>query len=217
MHSGRERRSAAVWSVLCALLAGIAVWLAATALWEARNWSDLKMEEVVYQLTTLEGTGGHMVREYLLTAVLPGLAAAAGVGVLLFLLKSPKAARVGSLCSLCAAAGLLIYGWNLLDVGDYLVNLNTKSEYIERNYADPAQVELTFPERKRNLIYIWLESMESTFADEAHGGAFPYNTIPELTRLAASPEPGAGSTADAPSPGPPGRRAPCSARPPDCP
>ncbi len=184
MHSGRERRSAAGWSVLCALLAGIAVWLAATALWEARNWSDLKMEEVVYQLTTLEGTGGHMVREYLLTAVLPGLAAAVGAGVLLFLLKSPRAARVGSLCSLCAAAGLLVYGWNLLDVGDYLVNLNTKSEYIERNYADPAQVELTFPERKRNLIYIWLESMESTFADEAHGGAFPYNTIPELTRLA---------------------------------
>ena len=53
MHSGRERRSAAGWSVLCALLAGIAVWLAATALWEARNWSDLKMEEVVYQLTCL--------------------------------------------------------------------------------------------------------------------------------------------------------------------
>ena len=184
MYNGRERRSAAVWSVLCALLAGIAVWLAATALWEARNWSDLKMEEVVYQLTALEGAGSHMVREYLLTAVLPGLAAAAGAGVLLFRLKNPKAARVGALCSLCAVAGLLVYGWNLLDVGEYLVNLNTESEYIEHNYADPAQVELTFPERKRNLIYIWLESMESTFADEAHGGAFPYNTIPELTRLA---------------------------------
>lgn len=179
-----KRRASAVWSVLCALLAGTAVWLAATALWEARNWSDLKMEEVVYQLSTLEGVGGHMVREYLLTAILPGLAAAAGVGTVLFLRKNPRAARIGALCSLCAIAGLLIYGWNLLDVGEYLANINTESEYIEHNYADPAQVELTFPEKKRNLIYIWLESVESTFADQEHGGAFPYNTIPELTRLA---------------------------------
>lgn len=184
MNSRKKRRSVAAWSVLCALLAGIAVWLAATALWEARTWSDLKMEEVVYQLTTLEGAGGHMVREYLLTAVLPGLAAAVGVGILLFLLKDPRAARIGALCSLCAIAALAVYGWNLLDVGEYLADLNTGSEYIEHNYADPAQVELTFPEQKRNLIYIWLESVESTFADEEHGGAFPYNTIPELTRLA---------------------------------
>ena len=184
MNSRRQRRSAAVWPVLCAVLAGVAVWLAATALWEARNWSDLKMEEVVFQLTALEGTGGHMVREYLLCAVLPGCAAAVGAGVVLFLLRSVKAARVGALCSLCVIAGLLVYGWNLLDVGEYLTNLRTESEYIQRNYADPAQVELTFPEKKRNLIYIWLESMESTFADEAHGGAFSYNAIPELTRLA---------------------------------
>lgn len=187
MNSREPRRSgrgAAVWVLLCALLAGIAVWLAATALWEARNWSDLNMEEVVFQLSTLEGTGRSMVREYLLTAVLPGLAAAVVVGMILFLLKNPKATLIGTLCSLCAIAGLLVYGWNLLDVGEYLANINTESEYIEHNYADPAQVELTFPEQKRNLIYIWLESVESTFTDEEHGGAFPHDTIPELTRLA---------------------------------
>ena len=146
MNNRGKRRSAGAWSVLCALLAGIAVWLAATAFWEARNWSDLKMEEVVYQLTTLEGVGGHMVTEYLLTAVLPGLAAAVGVGAVLFLLKNLRVARVGTLCALCAIAALAVYGWKLLDVGEYLANINTESEYIQHNYADPAQVE---PVRER--------------------------------------------------------------------
>lgn len=180
----RGRVGTAIWSVLFAVLAGIAVWLAATAIWEARNWNDLKMEEVVFQLTALEGAGRGMIKRYLLSCILPGCVAMAGVGVILFLRPSVLAARVGTLCSLCAIAGLAVYGWNLLEVGDYLANVNTDSEYIERNYADPASVRLEFPEKKRNLIYIWLESMEATYADEAHGGALPQNTIPELTRLA---------------------------------
>ena len=55
---------------------------------------------------------------------------------------------------------------------------------VEDNYVDPARVNITFPEQKRNLIYLYLESMESTYADKASGGAFDKNYIPELTQLA---------------------------------
>lgn len=44
--------------------------------------------------------------------------------------------------------------------------------------------EITFPEKKRNLIYIFLESMESTYASKDEGGEFEFNCIPELTQLA---------------------------------
>ena len=43
---------------------------------------------------------------------------------------------------------------------------------------------ITFPEKKRNLIYIYLESVEMTYADKKSGGALEYNCIPELTKLA---------------------------------
>ena len=56
---------------------------------------------------------------------------------------------------------------------------------VEDNYVDPDRVNITFPEQKRNLIYLYLESMESTYADKASGGAFDKNYIPELTQLAA--------------------------------
>ena len=43
---------------------------------------------------------------------------------------------------------------------------------------------LKFPEEKKNLIVIVMESMEATFADEESGGAMSVNLIPNLTRLA---------------------------------
>lgn len=181
---GRGQASTAACAAL-ALLVGIAVWLAAMAVWEARNWSDLKMEEIVYQLTTLDGVGNNMVEEYLLSCVVPGAAAALAAGVLLFRRRARASlVRVGTVCAAGVIAGLLAYGWALLDVGGYLVDVNTESDYIEQNYADPGTASLTFPEQKRNLVYIWLESVEATYTDAGHGGAFDRDVIPELTRLA---------------------------------
>ena len=51
-----------------------------------------------------------------------------------------------------------------------------------------SSVNITFPEQKRNLIYIFLESMEMTYADKENGGAFKQNVIPELTQLAQENE-----------------------------
>ena len=38
------------------------------------------------------------------------------------------------------------------------------------------------------MIYIYLESMETTYADRKNGGAFAVNYIPELTKLAQENE-----------------------------
>jgi phosphoglycerol transferase len=71
-----------------------------------------------------------------------------------------------------------------LDVIGYVDALTTDSSFIENNYVNPEKVELRFPEQKRNLIYIFLESMEVTFSDTKAGGPIHDNYIPELTDLA---------------------------------
>ena len=76
---------------------------------------------------------------------------------------------------------MLGYTWTELGVGDYLKDQNTESKFIEDEYVDPTDVEVVFPEQKRNLIYIFLESMETTYSDVDDGGAFDENVIPELT------------------------------------
>lgn len=59
----------------------------------------------------------------------------------------------------------------------------TESSFITNNYADPKTTKIEFPEQKRNLIYIYMESTENTFADYENGGAFKDNLIPEITNL----------------------------------
>jgi phosphoglycerol transferase len=68
------------------------------------------------------------------------------------------------------------------------------SPFIEENYVDPADVAIRFPQKKRNLIYIYMESMEMTYTDAASGGAFPSNIIPELTQLSMEGENFSGDT-----------------------
>ncbi len=71
-----------------------------------------------------------------------------------------------------------------LDVVGYVGAITTESTFIKDNYVDPNKTNLTFPETKRNLIYIFLESMEVTFSDPTAGGPITENFIPELTELA---------------------------------
>ena len=67
---------------------------------------------------------------------------------------------------------------------DYLKNNSITSEFIKNEYINPENVALTFPEEKRNLIYIFVESMEATYSSEENGGAYEENYIPELTKIA---------------------------------
>ena len=69
----------------------------------------------------------------------------------------------------------------------YLKSLTESSTIFEEHYVDPEQAQLEFPEKKRNLVYIYLESMENTNASRQHGGQEAISTIPELEALALDP------------------------------
>lgn len=58
------------------------------------------------------------------------------------------------------------------------------SAFYRDYYRDPAAVAVAFPEKRKNLIYIFLESMESSFQERETGGLFEENLIPNLTSLA---------------------------------
>lgn len=80
--------------------------------------------------------------------------------------------------------------WYLLSsfgVGNYLRALSQSSTVFEDHYVDPSSAGLKFPETKRNLVYIYLESMENTVASQANGGQAPASLIPELEQLALDP------------------------------
>lgn len=186
IHRKKGWRLAAVLFVFFAVLAAFA-WL--TWFWQARHWDNIKFIEIITMLKiSVEGTSEIIMRNFRMTVLLPSAVLAAVLSLLLICLRRWKGVRLFSrigaiLCALALiAAG--VFAAVRLDLPGYLSSSTTDSEFIEEHYVDPNRVEITFPEKKRNLIYIWLESVESTYTDPAHGGAFEKDVIPELTAIA---------------------------------
>jgi len=71
-----------------------------------------------------------------------------------------------------------------LEVIDYIKTYTVSSTLYEEEYVDPSCTELSFPEEKRNLIYIFVESLETSDYSTSQGGAFEDCYIPELYELA---------------------------------
>lgn len=89
-----------------------------------------------------------------------------------------------------AIIAFLLSLWWLLSsfyVTDYLKSLSQSSQVFEDHYVDPEGVKLEFPAKKRNLVYIYMESMENTVASSEHGGQMKQSRIPELEALALDP------------------------------
>ena len=73
-----------------------------------------------------------------------------------------------------------------LKVGEYIALRRNPTTIYEDRYVDPAKAAVTAPEQKKNLIHIYLESMETSYASEDVGGRQPeHNYIPNLTALRA--------------------------------
>ena len=180
--------------VLSTILALLASLLAFSAKWMFKTWTNLTMDELVYHLTApLEGTNTDMIKDYCNECAVPAILI---LGCILFVIAANRnhAGILKKIAIVCSAGAVAVTGitvgvtWNGLDVSNYMKGQSTYSTFIDDNYVDPSSVNITFPEQKRNLIYIFLESMEMTYADKENGGAFKQNVIPELTQLAQENE-----------------------------
>ncbi len=75
--------------------------------------------------------------------------------------------------------------YSLLSMGffKWCINMVSTSTIFEDYYVNPKDVEITFPEERKNLIYIYMESMESSFSSFTFDGK-KVNVIPNLTKIA---------------------------------
>lgn len=186
-------------TVLTVFLVTSAVILTCSIRWMFATWSNLTMDELVYHLTApLEGTNSAMIREFAVYCIVPALAVMIVLILLLVFSRHRKryfAVLLAALAVSVSVSSLSVRSaWEKLDIGNYVADKGSYSTFIDNNYVSPADVQLTFPQEKRNLIYIFLESMEITYADRSSGGAFSRNVIPELTKIAMENEDFSGNT-----------------------
>jgi len=234
--------------ILGAIVFFILSLLSCSVLWMYSVWGkNLSINDFLFQVQMLEGTGNEMVIKYLLGALLPAVIITA-IPVTLFIIFTKKEKEYvpslvkWSFITACLALWcVFLFGVKWLKVDEYFgfagfrgstaeeyippeietivpetVVISSASsaeevsewndfrmalaaedtpwekgdsrDFIESYYVDPATVDIVFPEKKRNLIFIYLESMEMTFADREVGGAFDENVIKNLTLLSQENE-----------------------------
>ena len=76
------------------------------------------------------------------------------------------------------------YAYDRLHLEEMYLTYFVKSDFIEENFADAHTVNVTFPEKKRNLIFFYMESMENSYLSKELGGHSEVNLLPNLTELA---------------------------------
>lgn len=186
-HPNRKHPFRAIGTALLCLLVGIAFLCFFAACWYVRVYGRIGFDSVLYTLTGgLNGMSSELLVSFLTGAVLPAVILTAAVCIALFLPRKRLVIRrwLAVTLAFLLSLGLLIHAAFNVELVDYIYHMLNASEIYQDEYRDPKDVQITFPEEKRNLIYIMLESMETSYLSQEDGGGLTYNLIPELEQLA---------------------------------
>lgn len=167
--------------------------------WFIDYFGEITTEQFLFNLNSpLKGTSTGMVTEIIFTPVFAIVSTTVLFLIFInlntdrFLEIKDKTIKVCSaklikilswVLSLVILVGGVAHGVKKLHLNDLVVTYFSTSNYFEKNYVDPRKTEMTFPEKKRNLIHIYLESMENSYLSKDLGGYMDENIMPELTEL----------------------------------
>ena len=204
--SKRQKRRRIIRTTVASVIVLFANLIFFFMLWMIKQYKNVQFDQILYQAKSpIEGTNSGIVANALLVTVLPGvLTAALEIIIYIFLTGTLKdklssfkayitysATRVASffkkrymtISSLILIASIFTFIFRL-EIHVFVSNQIKESSFIEEHYVDPDKASISFPEAKRNLIYIYLESMENTFSDvEVIGEKVPENPMPELSAI----------------------------------
>lgn len=201
---GRESMAARAAHAFGGALIFVMLLLTFSYMWARENYGNISFAEVVFYINMpLEGTDSSFWSSILKEAVLPACLAFLPLALLMywpsrrawwvrskhrgvwlraFPLRTPLIMPV----ILSALWLYAMYGFadREFHITSYIEKQMQQSSFIADEYVDPKDVTITFPEKKRNLITVYIESAETSSQDKENGGFFDVNYIPEMTALA---------------------------------
>lgn len=200
-RNNRSKILAVAAGVACLLLLVISLVCFYSANWYVTTYGKTGFDSIIYTLfSNLGGTQSELIVRYMDEALLPAVMISIAVGALLLFNSRrvlyatvfgkwkiriyPLKPWLSRCVCLAVSCVLLTDAAVKSEFADYVHQMMNPSTLFEEMYQDPQKTTIRFPEQKRNLIYIFLESMETSFFSKAEGGALEYNVIPELYQLA---------------------------------
>lgn len=194
-----KEKSYPLW-VKCAvfLLISLASFIFFFAIWFRSYFGNLSPEQFLFNLQSpITGTADGMSMQIIFNPVFNTLAMVLIFGYVIFskyrlykcasdmplfnrILVKKRVPLIIALSGLLLSATFTFY---LLKIDEVVLMFYTQSRYFEDNYVDIRNVKTTFPQKKRNLVHIYFESVENSYFDKANGGYMSENLMPELLEL----------------------------------
>lgn len=199
IHHEKQKKGTLAVKIISAVLFALGVAAYTGTLWGKEAFGDLSPDQILINLNSpIEGTdvgvyislfSGPVLKTVLYTVIFCTLTFPS---YKITYKNNEKQAVIFSeivikIISVILAVAILIGGcafgikrFQLAELFDSYLN---ESTYIEENFVDPETTNIKFPEEKRNLIFIYLESMENTYFSKDLGGYFEENYMPDLAKL----------------------------------
>ncbi len=187
-------------TVVCGIILAISSLLACAASWYIKFYGDVGFDSILFTFfADLDGVNQGIVWKFLYGAALPSLFLTAVLMIFIFYeskknlsfkLKSKKiviypfSRIVCIILSLAISCSLIGFSANKSGLVRYMTLSTQETDIYDEQFVNPATAKINFPDKKQNLIIIFLESVETTFLSSEKGGACESDLISELYDLA---------------------------------
>ena len=189
----RILRKYILWSSIVGVLTVLSSAFFVLSIWYI-NVFNVEFKELIYTLLSpLKGTSSSMVSQILWTC-LPWVFLVVALYVVgavcfyrFFYCRKPRGKLIRRI-AVSASALLLVISMVAtvfsFRIPAYIAACLDSTTIYEDYYVDPNDVLITANGKTKNLIYIYVESLETTYASVADGGMQEVNYMPRLTQLA---------------------------------
>ena len=182
-------------TILGSLLVFISSLIVTSIIWGNRTFSVKTLNQIIFHLKVpMEGTDNGIYLDWFIFSVPISIMIVTLQNIIMFnfhrVIKKyghrvyrfirEYFIKWGIICLISS----LIFTIHNYDIYGYIVNAFQKTDIYEAYYIDPGETDITFTKGKRNLIHLYLESVENTYASLDQGGAEEINYITELSNLA---------------------------------
>ena len=169
------------------------------------SFTNVTIEQLIYSMNTAEGTSNSMIIDGA-KYIIPRLTVIyLIIFTILFVFKKlinfhssleikiknkiinlsiiPLCNVIKIFLSLLFLISSIYYVYISMGFNDYF-NKNLQSQIFDKYYVNPKEVKIKAPKNKPNLIYIYVESLETSLFSYKNGGMFKKTIIPNLEQIA---------------------------------
>ena len=195
-----------VFKFLC-LFAVVLIFLSSN--WLLTNYGNIKVDELLFYIfVPIKTAERGLINSFITNSLIPSLMISSILFIILYCLvkeinkhnffeicirirskilsfnmKKVTVLFLFRLVEVAIALSVIYISMNKLHVFEYIKEQMMSSPFIKDNYIDPRKSNIVFPDKKKNLIYIYVESLESTYFSKEYGGAMSDNLLEPITDL----------------------------------